>query len=91
VDSRQRFTFKTIILEKEMSTSNEQDVIVFDNLFRPTGNVVGELQPVKAVRPTTEPFVSPNAAGDIREVNELDDIKKCASHSGTNLKAAFGL
>ena len=72
-----------------MSTSREQEVITFDNLFRPTGDVVGELQQLKAVMPATEPFVNANAAGETREISDLEDIKHCATQSGTKLKAAF--
>lgn len=72
-----------------MSASKEQEVITFENLFRPTGDVVGELQQLKAVIPATEPFVNANAAGETREISDLIDIKLCATRSGEKLKAAF--
>jgi len=68
-----------------MDTNQSENVIVFDNLVRPT-NVVGEYVDLKAVH-AAEPCAHPNAAGSTREVKSLADIKDCAAKSGGRLKA----
>lgn len=70
----------------KMDANQSEDVIVFDNLVRPT-DVVGEYAELRAVQPAAEPCAQPNAAGYIREVNSLGDIRKCATKSGARLKA----
>ncbi len=76
-----------------MSAQNEinQDVIVFENLCRPSSDVAGNYISVKAkaVQPV-EPFKCSNAAGYTRVVESLDEIGVLASTSGRKIKAAFG-
>ncbi len=67
-----------------MDSNEESQVIVFDNLFRPS-EIVGKFQQVEAV----EPFTNANAGGEPRQVEKLQDIEKCAAESGRRLKAAF--
>lgn len=69
------------------ATSREQAVIVFDNLMRPT-DVVGELTQVKAkaIQPSGA-FVNSNAAGLVRQVGSLEEMRKCAKESGERLRA----
>lgn len=68
-----------------MDTNRSGDVIVFDNLVRPT-SVVGEYAELRAVQPTV-PCAHPNAAGSTREIKSLTDIGDCATKSGARLKA----
>lgn len=64
----------------------KEEVIVFDNLVRPT-DVIGKLTQVTAVTPPSDAFVSSNAAGLIRQVKTLDDIRACSEDSGKRLRA----
>lgn len=69
----------------------KQDVIVFDNLRRPSGGIVNGGAPVEArAIQATEPFVCANASGCTRVVDSLDDIGNIAAVSGAKFKAAFG-
>ena len=77
-----------------MSQNNEtnQDVIVFENLRRPSGDIAGDYAAVKAKSfQPTEPFMCSNAPGCTRVVESLDEIGKLASVSGGKIKAAFGV
>lgn len=65
-----------------MSAANE-GFIVFDNLLRPTG-VVGELEQVTALEPS-QAFVNSNAAGAIRQFENLDELRDCAARSAESL------
>ncbi|MCG8007974.1 MAG: hypothetical protein N0C81_10055 [Candidatus Thiodiazotropha lotti] len=65
---------------------HEGEVIVFDNLVRPT-DVAGQLAQVSALIP--ESFAHRNAAGKTREVDDIEELKLCASNSGARLKEAF--
>lgn len=65
---------------------HEGEVIVFDNLVRPT-EVAGKLAPVSALIP--ESFAHRNAAGMTREVDSIDEVKECAALSGARLREAF--
>lgn len=74
-----------------MNAVREEEVIVFDNLVRPT-DVIGKLAQVTAVTPPPPPppsdaFVSSNAAGLVRQVKTLDDIRVCSEDSGKRLRA----
>jgi len=76
-----------------MSAQNETnpDVIVFDNLRRPSGDVAGSYTPVKAKAfQPAESFKCSNAAGHTRVVDSRDSIAELASVSGKKIKAAFG-
>lgn len=76
---------------EDMGSNDEPEdtrVIVFDNLVMPT-DVVGEYKSVEALRPDDEPFVNANAAGALKQVKLLDDVRKCADESGKNLKELF--
>lgn len=69
-----------------MNAVRKEEVIVFDNLVRPT-DVIGKLTQVTAVTPPSDAFVSSNAAGLIRQVKTLDDIRACSEDSGKRLRA----
>lgn len=69
-----------------MDADRSEEVIVFDNLIRPT-SVVGEYSELKAVQPASEPCAHSNAAGLVREVKSLAEISECATNSGARLKA----
>ena len=76
-----------------MNAQNEAnlDVIVFENLRRPSGGIVEDGVPVKArAVQVTEPFVCANASGCARVVESLDEVGEIASLSGKKFKAAFG-
>ena len=70
-----------------MSAESRPEVIIFDNLTRPT-DVVGEYTQVKAKTPRTasEPFANTNAAGSVRQINSFSDIAACARLSGERLR-----
>jgi len=69
---------------------NEQDVIVFENLRRPSDDIVGDYTSVKArVIPVAEPFVRSNAAGTTRIVESLTEVGELARQSGLKIKAVF--
>lgn len=65
---------------------HEGEVIVFDNLVRPT-EVAGQMASVSALIP--ESFAHRNAAGKTREVDSIDEIKECAAHAGARFREAF--
>jgi len=71
-----------------MSTEQREDVIVFENLVRPTG-VIGKFDAVTAVRKVTEPFVNANAVGHTRSVENRAEVGSIANKSGARLKKIF--
>lgn len=77
-----------------MNAQNEanQDVIVFDNLCRPSGGIVDGGLPVeaRAINKAAEPFVCANASGCTRVFDSLNEIGDVAGVSGQKFKATFG-
>jgi hypothetical protein len=76
-----------------MSRDNEtnQEVIVFNNLRRPSGDIAGNTAPVKAKAfQPTESFVCSNAPGCTRVVDSLDEIGELANSAGSKFRASFG-
>ncbi len=68
-----------------------QDVIVFDNLRRPSGGIVDGGTPVEArAVKAAEPFLCANASGCTRVFDSLSEVGDVAGVSGQKFKAAFG-
>ena len=65
----------------------EGEYILFDNLSQPSSSVVGEKDPIKAKTPS---FVSSNAKGRVRNVDNLTSVEDLGKSSSTQLKGMFG-
>lgn len=68
-----------------MSAASQEQVVEFDNLVRPS-DVVGRPTPVRAVLMPAESFANSNAAGVMRQINTLEELKECAQNSGRRLR-----
>ena len=62
------------------------DLIVFDNLVRPSEEIVGATRPVQAKVPT---FSAANAKGDLREVKDFQDVGAIAHEAGKIFGSVF--
>jgi len=67
---------------------NESNIIVFDNLVRPS-DIVGSYESITGKAPSS--FVSSNAAGMPPSVDSLSAISVLASNSAQNIKLAFAV
>lgn len=66
--------------------NGENDVIVFDNLYRPT-DIVGDYENIKAKSPV--PFQQSNAAACLVEHGGIEKIGELGATAGARLKAAI--
>lgn len=66
-----------------------ENVIIFDNLRQSCSEIVGQLQPVKAIWPATEHFSQPNAKGELYRPKNLEDICQRAKQAGESFTAMF--
>lgn len=65
-----------------------EEIIVFDNLVRPTNDLVGDYRAISAKAP--EPFVASNAPGMPADIGEdLASVGKIASHSARVFREVF--
>jgi len=64
----------------------EGDLVIFDNLVRPSEELVGETKPVRARVPR---FTAPNAKGELREVANFEEVGQIAKAAGKSFRRAF--
>lgn len=65
---------------------NEDGVYVFDNLVRPDEEIVGTTRPVRVKVPS---FSASNAKGDLRPVENFDEVTKIANECGSHFRKIF--
>ncbi len=64
----------------------KDDLIVFNNLVRPSDDIVGETRPVKAKVPK---FSAPNAEGNLRAVKDFREVGTIAREAGEKFSSVF--
>lgn len=60
--------------------------ILFEHLAQPSRSVIGERDPIKAKTPS---FVSSNAKGDVRSVENLTEVENLGKVAASRLKTLF--
>lgn len=64
----------------------EDGYILFDNLSQPSSSIVGETEQIKAKTPS---FVSSNAKGRVRTVDDLTSVEYLGKAASIQLKEMF--
>ncbi len=62
------------------------DLIVFNNLVRPSDEIVGETKPVMA---KARKFSAPNAEGNLRAVKDFREVGTIAREAGEKFSSVF--
>ena len=68
--------------------SGQENELVFDNLTV-AGNEIQEFGKTLRVSKPSGHFVATNAAGPLRNVRDLEEVRKLGFTSGETLRAAF--
>jgi len=61
----------------------EDQSVIFDNLVRPSEDLVGDTKPVRAKVPE---FSAPNAKGMLREVADFQEVGKIGLATGQSFR-----
>lgn len=69
-----------------MGPSNDENVIVFEHLYGQS-DVFGMTSPIRAVEPP-KCFVSPNAPGSLRSVDDRHEVARVAREAAARLRRA---
>jgi hypothetical protein len=65
------------------STTQKQETMILDVLRVPSTEVLGQTKPLSVATP----FCSSNAKGDLKSVDNFEEIEKMATESAANFKA----
>jgi len=63
--------------------------IEFNVLRVPSGDVIGDLKPLRISPLTAEAFTSPNACGEIRAVEDINEVREIGNAAAEQLIKVF--
>ena len=73
-----------------MAQDSEERIIVFNNLVSSHPEIIGKKGPNIKIEAQVEPFINPNAQGDLYRPQSLNDVTARATDAGEHFIKRFG-